>query len=125
MPVTSWQMRIMLSTSDSGSSTATFADNVRIPSKMLKSITGVLPVAINTIMVSPTARPKPIMVAEKIPGLAHGNTTLINVCHGVAPSANEPDDRCLGTLNTASSEIENIIGITANPIVIPIMSALR
>jgi hypothetical protein len=33
---------------------------------------GVLPVAMSTIMVSPTARPKPIMIAEKMPGLAVG-----------------------------------------------------
>ena len=41
---------------------------------------GVLPVAISTIMVSPTARPKPIMIAEKMPGLAVGSTTRIAVC---------------------------------------------
>ena len=39
----------------------------------------VLPVAISTIIVSPTARPKPIMIAEKTPGLAVGSTTLAKV----------------------------------------------
>ena len=66
------------------------AASVLMPSKILMSVMGVLPVAINTIMVSPTARPKPIIKAEKIPGLAVGKTTLIMVCHGVAPNANEP-----------------------------------
>ena len=53
------------------------------------------------------------MTAEKIPGLAVSNTTRVKVCHSVAPSANEPFDKCFGTLNTASSAIENIVGITA------------
>ncbi|MNU44725.1 hypothetical protein D3C71_335480 [compost metagenome] len=69
-------------------------------------MTGVLPVAISTIMVSPTARPMPIISAEKIPGLAVRITTRVMVCHGVAPSASEPRVRPRGTLNTASSAIE-------------------
>src|SRR3990172_7784954 len=54
----------------SGSSTAMLAESARKPSKMDQSITGVLPVAMSTIIVSPTARPKPIMTPEKMPGLA-------------------------------------------------------
>ena len=69
-------------------------------------MTGVLPVAISTIMVSPTARPMPIIRAEKIPGLAVRITTRVMVCHGVAPSASDPSVRPRGTLNTASSAIE-------------------
>ncbi len=47
---------------------------------MLASIIGVLPVAISTIIVSPTARPRPIISAEKIPGLAVRITTRVRVC---------------------------------------------
>ncbi|MNG11251.1 hypothetical protein D3C84_947750 [compost metagenome] len=66
------------------------AARVRMPSKMFTSITGVLPVAISTIMVSPTARPRPIIRAEKMPGLAVSRTTRVMVCQGVAPRAREP-----------------------------------
>src|SRR5690606_19960132 len=96
-----------------------------MPSKIFQSIIGVLPVAISTIMVSPTARPNPIITAEKIPGLAVSNTTLVKVCQVVAPSANEPFDKCFGTLNTASSAIEKMVGITAKPIAIPTTNELR
>ena len=83
------------------------------------------PVAIKTIIVSPTARPKPIIMAEKIPGLAVNKTTRIMVCQGVAPNANEPTVKCFGTLKIASSAIEKIVGTTANPIAIPTTNALR
>ena len=66
-----------------------FADSVRMPLKIDQSSTGVLPVAISTIMVSPTARPKPIMIAEKTPGLAVGSTTRTAVCQRLAPSASD------------------------------------
>lgn len=81
--------------------------------------------AISTIMVSPTARPKPIISAEKIPALAEGSTTLITVCHWVAPSAKEPWLRVAGTLNSASSASEKMIGTSAKPIATPTTSALR
>ena len=55
---------------------------------------GVLPVAISTIIVSPTARPNPIIMAENSPGLAVGRTTRIAVCQRVAPRAREPEIRC-------------------------------
>ena len=74
-----------------------FADSVRMPLKIDQSSIGVLPVAISTIMVSPTARPKPIMTAEKMPGLAVGSTTRVAVCQRLAPSASEPAVRCCGT----------------------------
>ena len=115
----------MLPTSDSGISTAMLAASVRMPSNRLRSMIGVLPVAISTIIVSPTARPRPIITAEKMPGLAVGSTTRTSVCHGVAPSASEPFDRCLGTPKIASSAIEKMIGITAKPIATPTPSALR
>ena len=84
-----------------------------------------LPVAINTIMVSPTARPKPIITAEKIPGLAVGKITRTKVCHGDAPRARDPNVRFLGTAKIASSVIENIVGITAKPIANPTTMELR
>ena len=82
-------------------------------------------VAISTIIVSPTARPRPIISAEKMPGLAVGSTTRTSVCQGVAPSASEPCDKCLGTPKTASSAIEKIVGMTAKPIASPTTSELR
>ena len=57
------------------------AESVRIPLKGLASMTAVLPVAMTTIIVSPIARPKPIMMAETIPEMAVGTTTLQTVCH--------------------------------------------
>ena len=103
----------------SGISTAMFADRVLNPLKGLKLRIGVLPVAIKTIIVSPTALPKPIIIAENIPGLAVGKTTRIEVCHLVAPRASEAEVRCCGTLDNASSQIVKMIGMTANPIAKP------
>ncbi len=65
------------------------------------------------------------MTAEKIPGLAVGSTTPTSVCQGVAPSAIEPKESCLGTEKMASSAIEKMVGITATPIAMPTTSALR
>ncbi len=81
--------------------------------------------AIKTIIVSPTARPNPIMSAEKMPGLAETRTSFVSVCHGVAPKAKEPESRCLGTLESESSEILKMIGMTANPIAKLMTNALR
>lgn len=106
----------------SGISTAMFAERALKPLKMLQSITGVLPVAMRTIIVSPTARPNPIITAEKIPAAAVGRTTRIAVCHLVAPRAKEPEIRCFGTFDKESSEIVKIMGITANPIAKPTTS---
>ncbi len=101
------------------------ADSVRKPLKIDQSITGVLPVAISTIIVSPTARPKPTMIAEKTPGLAVGITTRIAVCQRLAPSASDAADRFDGTLENASSEIVKMIGMTAKPIARPTTRLLR
>ena len=68
-----------------------------MPEKILKSMIGVLPVAITTIIVSPIARPSPTMSAEKMPGNAVGSTTKSAVCHRLAPSASEPERRYSGT----------------------------
>jgi DNA-binding transcriptional regulator YdaS (Cro superfamily) len=57
---------------------------------MFQSIIGVFPAAIKTIIVSPTALPRPIMTAEKIPPVAAGMITRTVVCQGVAPVLSEP-----------------------------------
>src|SRR5690606_718939 len=102
-------------TGASGTSTAIFADRVRMPLKMLQSMIGVFPVAIKTIMVSPTARPRPIIAAAKIPGLAEGTMMRQTVCQRLAPRANDEDASSFGTLDKLSSEMEKIIGMTATP----------
>ncbi len=79
----------------------------------------------STIIVSPTARPKPIMTAEKIPGLAVGSTTRIAVCQRVAPSASEPARRCCGTLASESSAMVKMSGMTAKPMAKPTTSEFR
>ena len=81
------------------------ADSVRKPLKTFHSITGVLPAAISTIIVSPTARPKPIISAENKPLMAVGTTTRMAVCQGVAPEPSEPARNDSGTAPNASSEI--------------------
>ena len=101
------------------------ADKVRIPLKGLASITAVFPVAITTIIVSPMARPKPIMIPETIPEIAVGITTLQTVCHRLAPKAKEPEIKELGTLDKASSAMVKTIGMTAKPITKPTTRELR
>src|SRR5437773_669066 len=109
----------------SGSSTAMLAERARKPLNMFQSITGVLPVAISTIIVSPTARPRPIMIAEKMLGLAVGSTMRTGVCQRLAPSASDPARRCWGTLASASSAIVKMSGTTAKPMATPTTSELR
>ena len=88
-------------------------------------MTAVFPVAITTIIVSPTARPKPIMMAERIPEIAVGTTTVQTVCQRLAPKANEPEIKELGTFDKASSAIVKTMGMTAKPITKPTTSELR
>ena len=103
-----------------------FAESVRMPLKSDQSSTGVLPVAISTIIVSPTARPKPTMIAEKMPGLAVGSTTRDR---GL-PAARAEGERGRGQVlrarsRSASSAIVKMIGITAKPIARPTTRQLR
>jgi len=60
-----------------------------MPLKSDHSMIGVFPVAMRTIIVSPTARPKPTIRAEKIPAEAVGRMTRVAVCQGDAPRASE------------------------------------
>jgi len=53
-------------------------------------ITGELPVTISTVIVSPTTRPMPSMIAAMIPDRAAGTVTVTIVCQRVAPRAHEP-----------------------------------
>ena len=66
---------------------------------------GVFPVAMTTIIVSPAARPRPIITAEKIPLAATGKTTRTAVCHGVATAPSDADRSESGTALIASSLI--------------------
>ena len=47
------------------------------------------------------------------------------VCQGVAPKASEPARRCCGTLDSESSAMVKIIGMTAKPMAKPTTSELR
>jgi hypothetical protein len=78
-------------TGASGLSMAMLAAKERKPSKMFMLMMGVFPVAIKTIMVSPTALPKPRVMAAKMPGLAAGRAMRHAVCQGLAPKAREAD----------------------------------
>ena len=93
--------------------------------KGLKSVIGVLPVAMTTIIVSPTARPNPIITALNSPALATGRTTVRTTCQRVAPSAMAAAFREGGTLLRASSAMVKITGITAKPIMKPTTRQLR
>ena len=92
---------------------------------MFQSMIGVLPVAIRTIMVSPTARPSPIMIAEKMPGLPVGSTIRSAVCQRVAPRASDPARRWPGTFASESSAMVKMIGMTAKPMATPTTRELR
>ena len=92
-----------------------FAESVRMPFNGLQSISGVLPVAMSTIIVSPTARPKPIITAAKIPGLAEGSTTRHSVCQRLAPRAIDAAVMLCGMFESESSASEKMIGMTAKP----------
>ena len=78
-----------------------------------------------SIIVSPTARPKPIMMPAKMPGLADGSTTRQTVCQRLAPRASDAALRLFGTLESESSAMVKITGITANPRARPTTMLLR
>ncbi len=84
-----------------------------------------LPASISTTIVSPMARPRPSMTAAKMPLDAAGTTTLYVVCQWVLPSASEPCRIAAGTLCSASSEIEMIVGSVMMPTTMPAVSAVR
>ena len=60
-----------------------------------------------------------------MPAEAVGRITRTAVCHGEAPRASDAAFRCSGTLESASSEIVKMIGITAKPIANAMTRELR
>src|SRR5690606_14588652 len=87
----------------SGISIAMAALRLRKPFSGCRSMTGVPPAAITTIMVSPSARPRPMTMPEKMPLAAAGSTTRMVVCQREAPQARLAARSWLGTLVSASS----------------------
>ena len=65
------------------------ADSVRTESARVADMIAALPEAISTIIVSPTARPRPSATPAAMPGLAAGRTTFRIVCQRAAPSATD------------------------------------
>ncbi len=55
------------------------------------------------------------MMPAKMPGLAEGRITRHTVCQRLAPSASEAALRLGGTLESESSAMVNMIGMTAKP----------
>jgi len=74
---------------DLGQFGAMVADTVRAESAGLADRMAALPDAMSTIMVSPTARPRPSAMPAARPGPAAGTTTRTMVCQRAAPSAVE------------------------------------
>jgi hypothetical protein len=104
-----------------GSSTAMFAESVRMPEKIFRSITGVLPVAITTIIVSPIARPRPIITAEKMPAEAVGSTTLTASATAGA-QRQRGGGQCAGHIRERIFGDGKMIGMTAKPMMKPTTS---
>ena len=78
-----------------------------------------LPLAIATIIVSPSAREIPSTKEAMMPDNAAGTTTFRAVSNLVEPSAAEPSRMACGTERIASSESEAIIGMIMTPITKP------
>ena len=66
-----------------------------------------------TAMVSPSARPRPSMAAEIMPGLANGNTAMRTISHRVAPSARAaslcPSGTCTITSRLTAATVGRIM----------------
>ena len=70
------------------------------------------PITCVTAIASPTARPKPRMIAATTPPRVYGRTTPRTISHRVSPSARAPSSSSFGTLRNSSRAIEALIGIT-------------
>ena len=91
--------------------------------EMLKSMIGVLPVAISTIIVSPTARPRPIMIAEKLRLKQLAGPRVRPFASDSLPGpGNRLEFRRYA--DRASSVIVKTMGMTAKPIIKPTTSEL-
>ena len=70
-----------------------------------------LPISIATAIVSPTARPKPSIIAPNMPDLPYFSTQRFVTSHFVAPMLYAPSRMELGTAVRTSFEIDAIVGI--------------
>src|SRR5690606_25939523 len=86
--------------------------NVRADEKILDGIAATVPAVRKIAADSPTIRPIDRMIPDKIPGIALGNITLINVCNFVVPNASEPSRYVAGTVFNASSVVRMMTGNT-------------
>jgi len=78
-------------------------------------IIGAFPVTIITVIVSPIVRPTPNIIAVRIPDFAAGTVTVQIVCQRVTPNASDACRYVSGTLFSASSEIDTIVGMAIPP----------
>ena len=85
---------------------------------------GALPVAISTIMVSPTARPRPIITAEKMPGCGSDHDAAQGLPRGGAQRQGAPG-QVLGHREDGVFGDGEDGGITAKPMAMPTTRELR
>ena len=100
------------------------ADIVRVESVSDADTMAAFPEAINTIIVSPMARPNASTQAASTPGAAAGSTTRQVVSQRVAPSASDASRYERGTAVNASSATVNTTGTIAIAMPRPATSAL-
>ena len=70
----------------------------------------VLPITCVTAIASPTARPRPRIIAAAMPPRAYGKTTPRTISQRVVPSASAPSLRSRGTPRKSSREMLETIG---------------
>src|SRR5919202_1226281 len=93
-------------------------------SKSEALISGRLPMTIVTAIVSPTARPKPSMIAPAMPGAPLASTIRV-VSHFVAPKASAASRCETGTAASTSRTTAVIIGVTMMASMQPAEGALQ
>jgi hypothetical protein len=96
----------------------------RTGSKIEPGITAAPPATMSTTMVSPTALPMPRMMAVEMPEPAAGITTLVRVCHRLAPSARDASRKLRGTKLNASSARLATVGVAMMPRISDAVKAL-
>src|SRR5207244_1843101 len=74
-------------------------------------ITFLLPIVMVTAIVSPTARPKPRMMAPKSPARAYRSTASRVVSHRVAPRLSAASRWLSGTARKASRDTDEMVGM--------------
>ena len=68
------------------------------------------PITCVTAIASPSARPRPRIIAAAIPDRADGRITPRTISHLVAPSANAPSSNSVGTCRKSSRLMLEMIG---------------